>query len=897
VTVSSSRPLVSCILPTADRRAFVGQAIRYFQRQDYDRRELVVLDDGDDAVEDLIPRDPRIRYVRLPHREPLGTKRNRGCELAAGELVCHWDDDDWMAANRLTVQVDALQLSGADVCGAAELLHYRLREGEAWRYRPLPGDPPCPLGGTLLYRRSAWAAHPFPPVTTGEDSAFVAAVPRTRMHLLPTSAFYVAVLHGANTAAKHLADPRWQRCCLDDVGRLLAADRGFYAAARRAGAPPPANVPSLTVAASFVVYDGYGSMNEYLVRGMRRAGASVAVAPLDVDRRGLSAELLALLDRPPPEPGKPVLFSSWPSDALRRFTGTRDLFVHTMWEASRLPAGWSAALNRTRGVVVPTRFVADVCRASGVSVPVGVAPDGVDPSVYHYIERPDRPGPTTLMVATVVPRKHAREGIGAWKAAFAHDPDARLVIKSRFRYGNYHPDDPRITFVDENEPSRGIAHWYAEADILMALGSEGFGLPLVEGMATGLPVVALNSEGQSDVCRDAGDLLLAVAPARFEPADEAPFGPAGVRGVPDAADVAARLRWVAEHREEARDLGRAASRWALAERDVWRKGPAVLEFVEAHLHRPRPLRRGRALWTPSASPRCGLAEYSRELVDALRELGASISASRTAPDIERTDLVHLQHEPSLIGPDAVAAVVRRAAHRGVPVVVTEHAVRQEPACWEPEASALVVHSREGLSLLKQRWPGQRVEHVPHGCSTWFPPRKGRRGRVVATFGFVEPHKGLGRLLAAVAGLEGAQLLVYGSTKALDADEWWDRLVPPVPVRRETEFLPPEEVARRLAAEADVLVYWYDQPSFSAVSGAVRIGLASGVPVLTSRTRWFSDLRDVTLQPDDLDEGLALLLDDTRLRRRLVQAARQYCHDNSWTATARRHLEIYESLRR
>jgi glycosyltransferase involved in cell wall biosynthesis len=158
------------------------------------------------------------------------------------------------------------------------------------------------------------------------------------------------------------------------------------------------------------------------------------------------------------------------------------LFINTMWESSRLPAGWTAALNRARTVIVPTRFVAKVCRESGVTVPIEVVPEGVDPAVYHYLERPTRPGLTTLIVGTVVERKHVREGVAAWKQAFADDPEARLLIKARFHLNNYQPDDPRITFVDANETSRGIAHWYREADVLLALGNEGFGLLLVEGM-------------------------------------------------------------------------------------------------------------------------------------------------------------------------------------------------------------------------------------------------------------------------------------------------------------------------------------------------------------------------------------------------------------------------------
>ena len=49
-----SQPLVSCVMPTADRRRFVPQAIGYFLAQDYPNRELVIVDDGKESVEDLV---------------------------------------------------------------------------------------------------------------------------------------------------------------------------------------------------------------------------------------------------------------------------------------------------------------------------------------------------------------------------------------------------------------------------------------------------------------------------------------------------------------------------------------------------------------------------------------------------------------------------------------------------------------------------------------------------------------------------------------------------------------------------------------------------------------------------------------------------------------------------
>jgi len=71
-------------MPTANRRRFVRQAIRYFLAQDYSNKELIIVDDGEEAAGDLVPGDERIRYIRLSDKAVLGEKRNR----AAAEKYC-----------------------------------------------------------------------------------------------------------------------------------------------------------------------------------------------------------------------------------------------------------------------------------------------------------------------------------------------------------------------------------------------------------------------------------------------------------------------------------------------------------------------------------------------------------------------------------------------------------------------------------------------------------------------------------------------------------------------------------------------------------------------------------------------------------------------------------------
>ncbi len=367
---------------------------------------------------------------------------------------------------------------------------------------------------------------------------------------------------------------------------------------------------AITVVGEFAVYAGYASMNEYLVLGMHRAGARINLQPHFLEPDGCSAELLRIWACSRPHVNGPVLYASWMRPDLDCFSRT-ELYLRSMFEASRLPAGWAGRLNLARALIAPTPFVADVFRASGVTVPVEVVPDGIDPAAYPCLDRPGREGVTTLIVSAVynrlydlpgiADRKHLPEAIAAWQQAFDGDAAARLILKCRFGRREDFPADPRIILVAEEETTRGIAHWYQQADVLLALGNEGFGLPLIEGMATGLPVIALASEGQAAVCREAADLVLAVPAATWEPHLHEGREHCGVRGVPAIADVADRLRWVAGHRDEAAAMGRAASAWVHQHRNVWSYGPAVLAVIEAHT-RFRGVRR-----RPSPRPRTARA--------------------------------------------------------------------------------------------------------------------------------------------------------------------------------------------------------------------------------------------------------------------------------------------------
>jgi hypothetical protein len=111
-SLHDTEPLISCIMPTRNRSEWVRQSLDYFARQDYPNRELIIIDDGSDDLDAVLPSDPRIRYIRSLRPISIGAKRNLGCEAAVGTIIVHWDDDDWYAPNRLSAQAAPI-LSGA----------------------------------------------------------------------------------------------------------------------------------------------------------------------------------------------------------------------------------------------------------------------------------------------------------------------------------------------------------------------------------------------------------------------------------------------------------------------------------------------------------------------------------------------------------------------------------------------------------------------------------------------------------------------------------------------------------------------------------------------------------------------------------------------------------------
>ena len=198
--------LVSSILPTRNRRRFVAQAVRCFERQRYPDRELIVVDDGEDQVEDLCTGRERIRYIHLGRPTPLGTKLNLGVERAAGEILHKMDDDDYYHLDFLTTAV--LRADAArDRIVAWDCFLVWIAGEAAPRY----SGHGWAAGGTLCFFRPVWQRAPFRDLPRRVDRWFLID---HQYQVEPVCApeLYLLVRHGANT---------WTRMDDDDADERL----------------------------------------------------------------------------------------------------------------------------------------------------------------------------------------------------------------------------------------------------------------------------------------------------------------------------------------------------------------------------------------------------------------------------------------------------------------------------------------------------------------------------------------------------------------------------------------------------------------------------------------------------------------------------------------------------
>lgn len=267
---------------------------------------------------------------------------------------------------------------------------------------------------------------------------------------------------------------------------------------------------------------------------------------------------------------------------------TGKLVVMQPWELSHLPdPSWvEGATRQADEVWAYSRFVRDVYVRSGVPaekvrvVPLGARSEVFQPEGERYA-LPTEKRLRFLFVGGTIHRKGADLLLQAYLKAFTRSDDVCLVVKDMGTQSFYQgmtlggelrraaadPRAPEILYLDDDLSEEALASLYRACHcVVLPYRGEGFGLPPLEGMACGLPVI-VTAGGPTDDFLD--DSMALRAPHRRRVARGlSTDGSAAAGSVwnyePDLDALVDALRWVHEHPEQSQARGRAARAHVLA---------------------------------------------------------------------------------------------------------------------------------------------------------------------------------------------------------------------------------------------------------------------------------------------------------------------------------------------
>jgi glycosyltransferase involved in cell wall biosynthesis len=192
-------PRASCIMPTANRPNYIQLATHYFLNQSYRDVELIIVDDSKYSIEHLVPKHSRIKYFSTDSGMLVGDKRNFACNKSSGDIIIHWDDDDYYGPNWITKSIQAVEESNADICGLNEILFYSPIQNKYWTYKDTTKH--WLSGATMSYHKSFWESHPFRSIQIGEDHDYIWFNNAT-IYAHDYYEGFIAILHANNTTLK-----------------------------------------------------------------------------------------------------------------------------------------------------------------------------------------------------------------------------------------------------------------------------------------------------------------------------------------------------------------------------------------------------------------------------------------------------------------------------------------------------------------------------------------------------------------------------------------------------------------------------------------------------------------------------------------------------------------------
>ena len=262
-----------------------------------------------------------------------------------------------------------------------------------------------------------------------------------------------------------------------------------------------------------------------------------------------------------------------------------------VFESTRIPATIQPAIQGADQVWVPSAWGHSVLTAHGIHADrIRIVPEGVDGTRFHAHGR--RPRSTArpfrfLTVGKYEQRKNIDLTIEAFAQVYANQPDLELVIKSNY-FTNHRQKYDRlqgkisdlglnnVTLLWGEMTEAQLADLYRACDaFVLPTRAEGWGLPLIEAVAAGLPIITTMHSGHTEFLQHVYDSVLPVAHtmtqidcAEYRSYYPAPDNDWGAWAQPDLNSLVACMQQALQQEQELYDRAQRNSK-IIRERFSW----------------------------------------------------------------------------------------------------------------------------------------------------------------------------------------------------------------------------------------------------------------------------------------------------------------------------------------
>ncbi len=289
---------------------------------------------------------------------------------------------------------------------------------------------------------------------------------------------------------------------------------------------------------------GYDRASREYLLAIDRLGVDVKIEPMSHSNSIFTAEInpeqlkriKELINKPYAQDKKKILVYHAQPNGVRPLEEKKTydkVVILTVWETTKIPDNWLESANDADAVIIPTSQNRDALIDSGVNSPIFIVPHGADVDTYS----PNNPAlplsnvRNTFNFLSVFQWQH-RKGpeilLKAYWEEFSKKDNVALVLKTYWGH-TFSKEQSRVianqiagykeslgfkdtapvyltTSLFEDEDLKGL---YSLGDVfVLPTRGEGVGLPYIEALSSGVPVIATAWGGSMDFLSEENSFLV-----------------------------------------------------------------------------------------------------------------------------------------------------------------------------------------------------------------------------------------------------------------------------------------------------------------------------------------------------------------------------------------------------